>query len=280
MSVFPGKLRNDTVAPAWSLSRVPGTRSPDCSSGTRTSNGFAAAIQAIATAATATQASCRRRAARSPAERRALWGVSVAAPNGNIVESFFVPPPLTPDDRRRLLVMGKWRRHERRVVERGFFGRLIIAVEPGAIAILFSIVAVLLMRNPEHLPIAGIVGIGAICFSLYAIFLMIEPFRALRETRKPIFVVDGYLRTRGRDDLSAQGTNGYVAVLLDDRRVACEWPTTGHADLPYAIQPAYLEFSEYGGVHSVDGRETGVVPQPFPAFGIGANRPPAHTPGP
>jgi hypothetical protein len=105
-------------------------------------------------------------------------------------------------------------------------------------------------------------------------YLLREPLRALRETAQPIFVVDGYIRTRGPDDLSDRGSTGYVAVLLEDKRIAGEWPTKGEGALPYAVSPAVLEFSEYGGIHSIDGRPTGVLPRSFGNIGVGANRPP------
>jgi hypothetical protein len=40
------------------------------------------------------------------------------------------------------------------------------------------------------------------------------------------------------------------------------------------VRPAMLEFSEYGGIHAIDGRQTGVLPDDFPVLGIGSNRPP------
>ena len=55
------------------------------------------------------------------------------------------------------------------------------------------------------------------------------------------YTVDGYLRYRGRDEQSAPETNGYIAVLTEDRRVACEWPTLGQIELPSHIRPALCE---------------------------------------
>jgi len=191
----------------------------------------------------------------------------------------FAPPrPLTPDDRRRMLVMRAWSPRERRVVMRGMFGRLAIAVEPAALALLFAGFVYLLVRsgNPYHgRLLAPIFAIGAVAFCTYAIVIMIRPVRAALETCKPIFILDGYVRTRGRDDFSEYGSSGYVAALLPDRRVACEWPVEGSSDLPRAEHPAYLEFSEFGGIHSIDGRSTGVLPDDFPVFGVGGNRPPS-----
>jgi hypothetical protein len=191
----------------------------------------------------------------------------------------FVPPPLTPADRRRLLVMRTWRPDERRIVHRGLFGRLTIAVEPAIIALLFAWFGYWMATHGrtdathDDWIFALIFVPGAAAFAIYAVVLMIQPVRALLETYEPIFIVDGYLRTRGRDDFSPYGTNGYVAVLTEDRRVACEWRTHGEGDLPFAVEPAMLVFIEFGGIHTVDGFPTGVLPKDFPVLGIGGNRP-------
>jgi len=173
--------------------------------------------------------------------------------------------------------MRPWRAEERRVVTRGMLGRLIIAVEPAAIAVLFAAFAIALALGPNRFHrdlLSPIFALGAVAFVIYAVAIMVRPVKALLQTRQPIFIVDGYVRTRGRDDFSDYGCNGYVAVLLSDERVACEWPTAGQGDLPMATHPAYLEFSEFGGIHAIDGRPTGVLPGDFPAFGVGGNRPP------
>jgi hypothetical protein len=189
---------------------------------------------------------------------------------------------LTALERRQLLAMRRWTPDERSIVRRGLFGRLAIAVEPAIIALLFAAFTEGMLRlardgNPDHAGLqlmAPIFGLGALTFAIYAICMMRAPIRALRETYQPIFVVDGYLRTRGRDDFSERGFNGYIAVLLEDRRVACEWPTVGAGDLCAAESPALLEFSEHGGIHSIDGRATGVLPADFRNIGIRTNRPP------
>jgi hypothetical protein len=98
---------------------------------------------------------------------------------------------------------------------------------------------------------------------------MFAPVRALYHTVRPIYVVDGYIRYRRRDASSAAGTNGYIAVLTEDRTVACEWPTLGHVELPDLTRAALCEFSEYGGVHAIDGRATGILPARIPALGVG-----------
>lgn len=165
---------------------------------------------------------------------------------------------------------------------RGLLGRLAIAVEPAIIALLFCVFTLALWRrgtdgNPDHFGLAllaPIFGLGAGAFTVYAIYLLRAPLRALRETYEPVFIVDGFLRTRARDDLSERGYNGYVAVLLDDGRVACEWPTIGNGDLAAVQTPAMLEFSEYGGIHRIDGTPTGVLPSSMRNIGVGSNRPP------
>ncbi|MDQ6766670.1 MAG: hypothetical protein M3Z41_02575 [Candidatus Eremiobacteraeota bacterium] len=189
---------------------------------------------------------------------------------------------LTAEDRRRLLAMRRWTPDERRIVARGLFGRMAIAVEPAIISLLFGIFTVGLLRlagdgNEDHAGLqllAPIFGLGAAAFAIYALLLLRAPLRALRETYQPIFVVDGYIRTRGRDDLSERGSNGYVAVLLDDLRLAYEWPAVGEGDLPLRTDAALLEFSEHGGIHSIDGRSTGVLPVGFCNIGVRSNRPP------
>lgn len=176
--------------------------------------------------------------------------------------------------------MRPWTHDERRIIARGLTGRFAIAVEPAVLALLFGFFTQGLIRrasggNPDHaglVLLAPIFALGAAAFAVYAVVLLLKPIRALRETYQPIFVVDGYLRTRGRDDFSPRGFNGYVAVLLENRQIACEWPTVGQGDLPSSEASAMLEFSEYGGVHSIDGRRTGVLPEKFPNIGVGATR--------
>jgi hypothetical protein len=193
-----------------------------------------------------------------------------------------VRKPLTATERRQLLAMRRWTGEERTVVVRGLLGRVAIAIEPAVIALLFGFFTIALLRmaadgSEEHAGLqllAPIFGLGAVAFTVYAIFLLRAPLRALRETYQPIFVVDGFLRTRCRDDFSPRGYNGYVAALTDDGRVACEWPTIGDGDLAAVQTPALLEFSEFGGIHHIDGVPTGVLPVSMRNIGIGSNKPP------
>lgn len=199
-----------------------------------------------------------------------------------MAEASIPPLPLTAEQRRAMLAMRQWTPLERGIVMRGLLGRLAIAAEPLIIAVLFGFFAYALLRlgsdgKEIHHGLTlftPIFGLGALAFLIYAAYLLARPLRALRETYEPIFVVDGYLRTRGRDDFSERGFSGYVAVLLSDRRVACEWPSVGTTDVSYSEFAALCEFSEYGGIHSIDGRPTGVLPKDFSNIGVGTNRSP------
>lgn len=166
---------------------------------------------------------------------------------------------------------------------RGFAGRAVTALEPAAIGgILLWVAVALAFRlsiddgQPVHaeLPIALIFMPVAFAFFVYAGWLVSEPLRALRQTYEPIFILDGFLRTRGRDDFSERGYCGYVAAMTADLRVAGEWPARGPVEYQPTLRAARLEFTEYGGLHAIDGRPTGILPADFPALGIGGNRPP------
>ena len=188
------------------------------------------------------------------------------------------PSRLSADDRAATLIRRPWTRAERRVVLMGFFGRLSIAIEPVLCGSVFAAITFGVFFAPRLSPqyvkpdiivIAPVFGIGVLACIAWALGVMLAPSRALAHTLRPIYVVDGYIRYRRRDAGSAESTNGYVAVLTDDRVVACEWPTLGEIELPDLTRPALCEFSEYGGVHNVDGRSTGVLPSRIPALGVG-----------
>jgi hypothetical protein len=40
-----------------------------------------------------------------------------------------------------------------------------------------------------------------------------------------------------------------------------------------SLRPALIEFSFYGGIHRIDGRSTGIVPESMPTLGVGSNVP-------
>jgi hypothetical protein len=174
-------------------------------------------------------------------------------------------------ERNALLIRRSWTRAERRIVLHGFVGRLAIAIEPLLCASVFLALTLALVfnKNREIIILAPIFGLGVVAFAIYAVAVMFAPVRALIHTFRPIFIVDGYIRYRGRDARSDDWSNGYLAVLTDDGGVACEWPTLGDGDIPNHRQPALCEFSEYGGVHCIDGVPTGVLPDRIATLGVG-----------
>lgn len=117
--------------------------------------------------------------------------------------------------------------------------------------------------------LSPVFALGVVACIFYAIALMVAPTRALLQTFRPIFIVDGYVRYRAPDAESPVDSNGYVAVLTEDSSIACEWPTVGDVPLRPMTIPALSEFSEYGGVHRIDGRSTGVLPDRIARFGVG-----------
>jgi hypothetical protein len=174
-------------------------------------------------------------------------------------------------ERESLLIRRAWTRPERKIVIQGFLGRLIIAVEPlicGAVFLALTL-GMVLNKNKGIIILAPIFALGVVAFGFYAFAVMLAPVRALLHTLGPIYIVDGYVRYRGRDTASPDDSNGYVAVLTENQRVACEWPTLGDIELPEYTRASLCEFSEYGGVHTIDGRPTGVLPGRIPAFGVG-----------
>ncbi|WP_317996173.1 hypothetical protein [Vulcanimicrobium alpinum] len=188
------------------------------------------------------------------------------------------PSRLTADDRAERLIRRPWTRSERSVVLTGFFGRASIAIEPVICGIVFSVLTVGIFAAPHLSPkwvpkdiiiVAPVFALGVLGCAVWALWVMAAPVRALFNTLRPVYIVDGYIRYRGRDAYSDEMCNGYVAVLTEDRSVACEWPTLGPVELPEFVRPALCEFTEYGGVHTIDGRSTGVLPARIPALGVG-----------
>jgi hypothetical protein len=185
---------------------------------------------------------------------------------------------MTADDRSAALIRRPWRPNERLVVLHGFFGRLVIAIEPvicGTMFVALTIGMLVVRTDPMHpddhnmVILSPIFGLGVIACIFYALGLMLAPTRALLHTFRPIFIVDGYVRYRPPDAGSPVDSNGYVAVLTEDRSIACEWPTVGDTALRAMTIPALTEFSEYGGVHRIDGRPTGVLPERIARLGVG-----------
>ncbi len=178
---------------------------------------------------------------------------------------------LTAAERKTLLIRRNWTRAERAIVLQGFFGRLTLAIEPAicAAGFLGLTLGLVFNKNKEIIILAPIFALGVVTFAIYMVAVMVAPVRALFHTSRPIYIVDGYVRYRGRDEHSDEDSNGYIAVLTDDQRVACEWPTIGDIELPPDTRPALCEFSEYGGVHTIDGRSTGVLPKKITRLGVG-----------
>jgi hypothetical protein len=164
-----------------------------------------------------------------------------------------------------------WSRAERRVVVRGFIGRFLLAIEPLAVAFFFSLLPIgLILRKQETaLILAPIFGFAALLFLAYAIVLVAPSTHALLETLSPIYIVDGYIRYRREDSETEPPYR--VAVLDAGRQTLGEWPMR---EWPSSIGeretwPAMVEFSEFGGIHCIDGIPTGVLPAEIAPLGIG-----------
>ena len=142
--------------------------------------------------------------------------------------------------------------------------------------------ALIFIPLPEsaHLPhhdaavvLSPVFGLIALAFAAYAVLVLVSPVRALIHSFSPIYIVDGYLRYRRPDRDTEADSNGYIAVLSEERRTIAEWPTVGDDPIPDSIRPAMIEFSYYGGIHRIDGRSTGVLPESMSACGVGKNTP-------
>ena len=164
------------------------------------------------------------------------------------------------------------------------FGRLLIAIEPVLCAAVFGALTIALVFLPlpknanlthweSAIVIAPIFGLITFAFIGYATFVLMRPVRALLHTFSPIYIVDGYVRYRKPDRNTEGDSNGYIAVLNEDRRAVAEWPSIGDDPIGDSIRPALVEFSFYGGIHRIDGRSTGVLPASLPTAGVGSNRP-------
>lgn len=175
----------------------------------------------------------------------------------------------------RHLTARPWTERERAIVWRGLTGRFAIAIEPLLGTVFFALLTWgIIWRSRVAEPgiwiLAPVFGIMAIGFAIYLVALLVAPLIAYAQTFKPIYIVDGYVRYRGPDDLSEIDASGYVAVLFADSELCCEWECFGEKPIPNATIPTLVEFSEYGGIHKVDGRSTGVVPdEQLPTLAIG-----------
>jgi hypothetical protein len=183
-------------------------------------------------------------------------------------------------ERSTFVVHRPWTRLERRVVWRGLIGRLCIAVEPIICGLVFAGITLALLLAPNgtmtkaeaEVVLVPIFGLATLGFAAYAVFVMVAPIAALIQTFSPIYIVDGYVRYRRPDRSSEFESGGYVAVLDADRVQIAEWPLSGAASARDSTRAAHVEFSAYGGIHRIDGRSTGVLPETLAPLGIGINR--------
>lgn len=172
----------------------------------------------------------------------------------------------------------RWTPRERNVVWRGLTGRFAVAIEPLLGAAFLTFIALGMVWRAQHVSsdaslvkIAPIFGVGALLFVIYFVAVLVAPVAAWLQTFKPIYVLDGYVRYREPDAHSQPTGCGYVAALFHDRNVACEWEWLGKRRLPNREIPALIEFSRYAGIHTIDGKPTGLLPDaelPLLAIGI------------
>ena len=182
------------------------------------------------------------------------------------------------DRRWRMLARRRWTAQERAIVWRGLTGRFALAIEPLIGTFFMALLTWGIVYRAQHVPsdatlikIAWIFALGAIAFAGYFVAVLVAPFAAYVQTFRPIYILDGYVRYRGPDDRSRVDGCGYAAALFADRTLAYEWEWLGKRPLPNATLPALVEFSIYAGIHKIDGRPTGLLPEgdlPLLAIGI------------
>jgi hypothetical protein len=180
------------------------------------------------------------------------------------------------DDNRGLARRG-WTAQERRIVWRGLTGRFALAIEPLIGMVFMAVLTWGIVYRAHHvasdatlIKIAWIFALGIIAFAGYFVAVLLAPILAYFQTFAPIYIVDGYVRYREPDERSRVDACGYVAALFADRTVAGEWEWLGARRLPNATIPALVEFSRYAGIHRIDGRSTGLLPdEELPLLAIG-----------
>lgn len=179
------------------------------------------------------------------------------------------------DRRTRQLAHRPWTERERRVVWRGLTGRFAIAIEPLIALVFLSFLTWGIyhraVTSPRHdiIVVAYVFGLGAFLFALYFVGVLVAPFIAYMQTYKPIYIVDGYVRYRPPDRESEHTATGYIAALFEDRTVACEWECFGERAFPDRTIPAHVEFSQWAGIHRVDGKSTGLLLDDVPVLAVG-----------
>jgi hypothetical protein len=142
-----------------------------------------------------------------------------------------------------------WTRRERAAVLAGCERQLGNAAGPALRAVLLG----MFVFDRDLLMLTPIFVLGLVACCAWAAALLAAPVRRLLRTFRPIFIVDGYVRSRPTDPRSRAGTNGYVAVLTDARELACEWATVGNRPMPPALSPALVEFTTAAPLR-IDGR--------------------------
>jgi len=183
----------------------------------------------------------------------------------------------TSDTRWGTLARRRWTRRERKIVWRGLTGRFALAVEPLIGMVFMGLLTWGIVYRAQHVPsdatlikIAWIFAVGAIAFAGYFVAVLVAPFVAYLQTFRPIYILDGYVRYREPDSRSRVDGCGYAAALFADRTLACEWEWLGKKPLPNATLPAFVEFSLYAGIHKIDGKPTGLLPdEELPPLAIG-----------
>lgn len=184
------------------------------------------------------------------------------------------------DWRARLLAHREWTPRERSIVWRGLTGRFALAIEPLLGMIFLGLLTWGVMWRAQRVPddaslakIAPIFALGALAFAGYFIAVLVAPVAAYLQTFKPIYILDGYVRYRAPDEHSQDDACGYVAALFPDRSVACEWEWLGNKPLPNVTIASVIEFSAYAGIHKIDGKSTGLLPDGnLPPLAIGIAR--------
>lgn len=182
------------------------------------------------------------------------------------------------DSRWRALARRRWTPAERAIVWRGLTGRFALAIEPLVGMLFMALLTWGIVYRAHHVPadatlikIAWIFALGAIVFAGYFLAVLVAPIAAYMQTFAPIYISDGYVRYREPDERSRIDACGYAAALFADRSVAQEWEWLGKKPLPNATLPALVEFSVYAGIHKIDGKATGLLPEgdlPLLAIGI------------
>ena len=165
-----------------------------------------------------------------------------------------------------------WTAAERGVVIRGFFGRMTIGIEQLVLGLFFAMLPIgLLLRGQEiALLVAPIFGLGALAFIAYAVYLTTPCMKALFATFLPIYKINGYVRYRQERPRASAPVKYYVAVLDSDQKVMGEWRMDQWPDFAAdrPLWPAVVEYSSYGGIHTIDGYPTGVLPAETSPLGV------------